>query len=596
MMRCARQSSLSIFALLLFATACGDSPGDLGPADAGTGENPEDMGVVGLPDASTDLGPDASMDMGMVMDAGTPDLGTPDMGRPDAGAFACDLPQVVTGVLNETIQVSFDTSATELRPRDLGLLCGNSDPATRWAPQQIIAYEVPGNGPVAVRFSTRNAGTSTNFDTVVQVRRGSCDAPPPLEDGRFPAPSCFEDATESLQAPDFRSEGAIQAAGGEILYFVVTGYSGGTVPQLDDQGAVTLDITPTSNEPPRLDDASPYIFGQDLFIRLNGDDPDGNVRGAILNFRIGGQVADIYGIGTADGNVSAIVFDQRPNEVRNYVGRPQVPFMLPSAPPPGVDGVFVLDAQVVGLNPTLSQFIQNAGIQQLGVRVFDDAFAISEERIVDVILNGRRADFGESCVSAICAEPFVCEADVCGPGAAAQMACDPMNVIDAGLSDTSSVSEVMVRIPFGAGAFGTPSCVAPGTAEAAEAVLAVEIPAAGRFDLLATTDNETTGTRDTIMYLRQNCVNPQSQLACNDDIEQGNDASAVEVLDILSGTYFLIVEPARRTPLTQSIDLGVDLRLRPVVGQGQACDPAELLSRCEVGSCQGAAGAETCTL
>jgi len=582
-------------------SACSGDGGDLDPADAGNGGNPDaapaDLGVSGDggPDVSTDLGdPD-----GGETDAGLPDTGPPDMGgTPDMGAFACDFPDMITGVLDQEAVVAFDTSASELRPRDLGLLCGNTDPATKWAPQQIVAYQVPGTGPVAVRFSTRNMGTSGNFDTVVQIRRGNCEMPPPLEDGRFPSPTCFEDSSQSLQSPDFRSEGAIQATGGEMLFFVVTGFSGGRVPQLDDQGMVTLSITPSANEPPTLTDASAFVFGPDVAIRLDGDDPDGNLRGAIVNFRIGGQIVDIYGAGTTDGDIAAIVFAERPNEIVNQVGRPQIPIMVPANPPPGVQGLFELNADDVGLNPAIGSFMANVGIEQIGIRVFDEDFAISQEVVADVSYDPPRVGFGEDCSTSFCADPYLCEADVCSASQLAQLTCDPANLVDGGLSETSLTSELVVSIPPGDPAFGTPSCVPEGRAEAGEGVVAIDIPSTGRFDFVATTDTDVTAGRDTIMYLRSDCLDPRTELAgaCNDDIAADNDRSAFEIQDIAPGPYFLFVEFEAFSPLGRPFDIGVDLRLRPIVGEGEACDPAGQTSRCDVGMCQGPAGAETCQL
>jgi len=603
MLRCAQRRllPLTLTAAALVGSACGDDGDGLGSPDAGSPLPDAEIGDSGVVDAALDAAVDAGTDGSVAVDLGPPDSGegAPDAGPDDAGAFACAFPQTVTGVLGEEVRVSLDTSTTELRPRDLGLLCGNTDPATRWAPQQIVAYEVPGTGPVAVRFSARNAGTSPNFDTVIQVRRGDCSRPPPFEDGRFPAPTCFEDATENLTAPDFRSEGAVQVSGGETLYFVVTGFSGGQVREFDDRGPVTLSITTTENAPPTLISAEPFVFGQDVLIRLRGDDPQDNVRGAILNFRAGGQVLDIYGVGTTDPDVAAIVFDARPGEVRNHVRRPQLPFMLLSTPPPGVEGIFEIDAAQAGLNPALGDFLRNGNIPQIGIRLFDDAYAVSSELVVNVELNGRRVGFGESCAAALCETPYACEAGVCAASALAQTVCDPANIIDSGLVATSTSyasQQLTVTVPAGVGGFGTPSCVADGTAAGREVVLSVDVASTGRFDLVASTDTDVTAGRDTIAYLRTDCLDPRTEVpgACNDDIEAGNDTSAFTVEDIAAGTYFLVIEPSTTSGTMRAFDVGVDLALRPIVADGEACDPAEVLSRCEVGTCQGPAGAETC--
>lgn len=600
MLRCSYRSSLTLPVLLFAASACGDDPDDLGPTDAGGGGNPDatmferDMGA---PDAGTDTGEDGGV---AVMDAGPPDLGEPDLGQtdmgpPDAGAFGCAFPEPVTGVLDQTAEVMLDTSATELRPRDLGLLCGNTDPATRWAPQQIIAYEVPGSGPVAVRFSARSQGTSTLFDTVIQVRRGACASPPSFQNGRFPSPTCFEDSTGNVQQPDFRSEGAVQVTGGETIYFVVTGFSGGQVPQLEDEGPVTLSITPSVNEPPTLTTAEFLVFASDVFIPLTGSDPENNVRGAIINFRVGGQIADIYGIGSSDGDVSIIVFDELPGEVRNHIARPQLPVMVNGTPPPGVEGFLELRADTVGLNPALGTFVRNARVDQVGLRLYDDAYALSNELVVDVDLNAQVPTFGDAC-TVLCEEPYECNAGTCGPNPVAQAACDPMNTVDGGLSATSTASLVAVTIPAGSGGFGAPSCVPRSGTVSGEGVIDITIPSTGRFDLLATTETPITGNLDTFMYLRSDCVDPGSELACNNNIASANRASAISVQDIAPGQYALVVELLIPNPLTIPDEVGVDLRLRAIVGEGDACDPSGVVTRCEVGTCQGTAGAETCEL
>lgn len=595
--------------LLVFAiAACGDDGGDgLGGADA-SGQNGE------LTDAGADASADADLDGAVDADAGadatvgipdadaTPseDAGVPDADAAapeDAGAFACAFPNVVTGVLGQSVDVALDTSSTDLRPRDLGLLCGNTDPAVRWAPQAIVQYEVPGTGGVAVFFTTRNSGTAANFDTVIQVRR-DCASPPPFEDGRFPEPTCFEDSTANTSSPDFRSEGTVQATGGETLFFVVTGFSEGIVPGLDDRGPVTLRITPEANEPPTLTGAVPFVFGNDVYVRLSGTDPDDNVRGAIMNFRVNGAVLDIYGAGTNDPNISALIFDPAPGEVRNAIARPQIPLFLTAPPPSGVEGEWNLEDSRVNLTPTLGSFLAS-GIQQVGIRLYDTSYALSAEQVVNVVFNAQRVGYGEDCAADLCEQPYLCESNVCSATTVAQNACDPANVIDSGLVATSTAyasQQTTVRVPPGLGGFGTPSCVAAGNAAAREVVVGVSVPAAGRYDLLASTDTDVTGTLDTIISLRTTCLDPRTEVpdGCSDNISGSNRASAIAILDAAPGDYFLLVEPAGTSGSIQARDVGIDFELRPVVGAGAQCDPAGVTSRCDVGTCTADGNLFTC--
>ena len=111
------------------------------------------LALAGL---ASGCGDDSTMmmtDTGMG-DSDMPDSSMPDSTRPDTPPppeDVCTAPIDVVGEIG-TVSVSGNTSTTMLRPRDLGADCGNAE-AARFAPQEVVAYQVPGTEPVGVLFT-----------------------------------------------------------------------------------------------------------------------------------------------------------------------------------------------------------------------------------------------------------------------------------------------------------------------------------------------------------------------------------------------------------------------------------------------------------
>jgi len=252
----------------------------------------------------------------------------------------------------------------------------------------------------------------------------------------------------------------------------------------------------------------------------------------------------------------------------------------------------------VNLDPSLGSFI-SGGIEDLVLRLYDDAFAVSEERVIEVVSDPVRVAYGEDCSAALCQRPLRCVDLTCEASVLGQDYCDPANVTVSGLPGapgTYTSTSVEFRILSGRSGFVEPSCTTPGSAEGREAVVSLEVPAGGRFDLVADTNNAVTDDTDTLIHLREQCIDPRTEVpgACNDDIDASTDASRIEVLDVAAGTYFLVVERRTFSATVRSKDVRVKLELRPVVSQGEACDPSGVQSRCATGSCQGEAPNATC--
>lgn len=82
--------------------------------------------------------------------------------------------------------------------------------------------------------------------------------------------------------------------------------------------------------------------------------------------------------------------------------------------------------------------------------------------------------------------------------------------------------------------------------------------------IVATTDDPAT-TVDTVLYLRRNCTNSTSELACANDISQSNTRSTLTA-SLTPGTYFLIVDA--RAPGSSG---GYVLRVARFNALGEAC-------------------------
>jgi len=82
---------------------------------------------------------------------------------------------------------------------------------------------------------------------------------------------------------------------------------------------------------------------------------------------------------------------------------------------------------------------------------------------------------------------------------------------------------------------------------------------------------------DTVLYLREQCRESASELACNDDI--GNaDGSRIRVDELAAGTYYLVVD-VRSSGLSGPFKLEV----QRYVAAGQACDPDDPALLCPPG-------------
>ncbi len=488
---------------------------------------------------ATDAGTDSMMDT----DTGMEDATVEDTSRPPPLPDVCVSPIAVTGEIG-TSTVSGDTSMVEARPRDLGGDCGNAS-AARFAPQEVIAYTVPGSGEVGVAFTLDTAGTDENFAAVVQVR-GACDEIPPA------AGTCYG-AQENQ--PGIPASGGVLANGGDVIYFVVTGWAEAMAPATAS-GPWQMDITAGPNEAPTLVGGQLSDVGGSLEVTLSTMDDSG-----ATTYRLELQGADGMGVDIND--------DGMVNEGDWLIGG----FNEESAP------AFVGTARWTDLFALLPEGL-NITQAETAVR---DIFNVESAPMTITI--GSAAAIGDACdATTYCALELACVSDVCAASAESTTVCATATALTITTpTDTTTNTTVSGTIPAGTGAL-TPGCT---NAVGPEVIYIVTVPATGTFDVIARTNLAGTGMTDTAIYLRNTCEDPTTQLACNDDIDLAGMVytSRFELLDAPAGDHAIVVEQWFPVPTTTPGDFQMEVSLRPVLATGDTCDNAGLNNRCAAGPC-----------
>jgi len=488
-------------------------------------------------------------------DAGMPDLGTPDLGPMYAPGTTCDDPHVLTGA---TASISFDVTGEPSGMRDIGFDCGSQE-AMRWAPQHVVAYTVPGTGLQRVSFTTVNAGTGRRVDTVVQVRR-DCERIP----FSFPA-SCFDNTSQT----ELRSTGGTSAMGGETLFFIVTTFAETPATGWSDRGPIEFTIESQSASAPTVSAGSVYIIGTRVEFNATGMDANGDalgIRGVFLD--ASGDPVDLDRSGVAnEDDVPKLVFSPSVGTATSFTGT----------------AVF----------PGLTAFIDAAPTRptQVDLTVYDRGYAVSEPLRVPLV-EATEVGTGAMCAELVrCRTPLVCEMGSCAvPADYAGYCAAATPVAITAPTDSTTTANVAGRVGSGGpNNFAPALCTrpdngAPLVVDGDEALFSVTVPD-GTFDLSARTNVAATPTaNDTIVYVRRGCADPGDELACNDDVDlRGMDyRSRVDVRNVTAGTYTVFVEPYMAGMATT---FTLEVSLRPVLGSGAACDPAQLRNRCAAGAC-----------
>lgn len=528
--RCA--AALSVLLLVVGTAACGD---DAAPT----------------PDAGA---PDARLDGG-APEASTPEASVPDAGGPVAPG-TCEAPRPVLGV-EGAVTVGFDTTDGPDGALDLGEACSSA--AEPRSPQEVIAYTVPGTGPHAILFTTATAETLTNFDTLVQVRTSCAEIP----SAGFP-PTCFDEISQT----DPRSRGAVTAEGGDVLYFVVTGFLDPAAPDEIDRGPGALEITARPNAAPSITGGDLRAIGIRTELEARGTDADGDAAGLSATFLgADGAAVDLDGDGTVPDPLLAY-FDEPPGAADSFTG------------------VVTVFAIRVGTGAALlSERLRRLRVASARLRAFDEAFVLSADEVTVPLRTVPEVGFGEACdadhacyLGLRCSSRGKCEAT---PVVAA--ACDAAAALELPTPTDTTTSVVVSGTLTNEQGYFEGSCAHSPEVERIYDVVVPDRP----VDLLATTDLAGTAGSDTVLYVRSICADLSTEVAggCNDDISgTANLRSELVLRNMPAGTYALFVEYAAH-PAAGGSPFELRVSLRPVLPAGASCDPAEASNRCAAGAC-----------
>ncbi len=466
------------------------------------------------------------------------------------GPGTCDGPRVVIGELG-TVRLDLDTTDGPMGELDLGTMCGNPE-GTPGAPQEVIAYVVPGDGPVGVRFDTGLGDTLTNYDTVIQVRRTCAELPP---DG-FP-PTCFDDISDT----DRRSRGSVMAEGGETLYLVIGGFADPLQPEIVDRGPLSVEITATANTPPEIVEGDVRTVAERTEVMVTGRDAEANALGVLVTFlSASGDPLDINGDGVLADQLG-MGFDPMPTTAE-FTATATTFFIRFGA------GGIALSQRLLGLSAASAELV-----------LVDDYFAASAPVTVPIRFLDE-VGLGASCGATAdvgCTLGLRCVGGACVPTPEMSALCESATAlsIETPTTTTTSVS-YMGEVAGGFGLIESSCGHSPGQ----ESVLDVTVPP-GNFDLIATTATPGTGAATTVLYLRTACPDRLSE-------PSGGCASNTVVLeDVAEGAYSIFVETAGH-PSEVATPFELQVSLRPVLATGADCDPAGDDNRCATGACPSA--------
>lgn len=494
-----------------FIAACGD---DAPVEEADTAQ--ADVGDAGV-DTANDVAPADA-------DAETPP------------PFACEVPTVVDGLLGDTVSTSFDTTATESRPHDLGWACGNTGFALRWAPQEIIEFRVPGEGSMALNVDTNFQQTDSAFNTVIQFRE-ECQTVP----SRFPR-TCFMDGGPA----EWRATGTTTVEGGSTVFIVITGYADpAATDEWVEAGQVRVDLTLSDSvTAPTIADGAVLLTDEGGTISVTGTDESLDAVGIAVNFFVAGEVLDIYENGSTEVSETVYIapFSEAPETVE-------------------FDASLTIDSTAVNS-------LRLAGADTAELRIYDSGWAVSNSISVPIV-EAREVGLSELCdpPETYCHTELVCVDAACAATEDAAASCDEATVIPLPiLDDEPFQTTVGGAIDSGTGLFAPlTGCSVGGAVEGRELVYRIDVPEDVVVDLTLDTDHPGTGTTDTIMYVRGECTGPLAQIACNDDAASGILTSRVEAPALTEGSYYIFVESYTEVPAGEvaPVELGITVTPTP---------------------------------
>ena len=576
---------------LLVSIGCGGGSGR--NADVGQDAFPRDFGSVESPGAAEAAGVDSggraetahdgggpvSVDTGGAAEAGPADGGATggvDVGQNaaavDGGAplNPCDPAAIValplTGAGTASEAGAF-IGASRLQPRTVGCTTGET------GPEVVYALAVPA-GVFHLVASTVSA-TGTTADTILYVQT-ACGGGQELacnDDSVAPGPSTI---TTSVTGP-------------QTLYIVVDSFAASPLPPANGFSlTVTLTVPTlvgaacTPVQPDELDPCAaglvcppsagptatcagataPVIDAAELFpqsgqpatettLFLSAHDAQGDWKNLRLTFK---------------GNAGAVL-DSGEYDMTESWGQAaiaEMPFLL-SVP-----------AGTVSVDATLT-----------------DSTSLTSATVSAVLTPW--GELGQSCKAALtapdpCLNDLVCVNSVCAASSAAAVSCAQATTIALNTPVTGSAAELATDTFEG-------SCVVDrgGNDKVFRATLPALSGGALAWDLVATTANASVpwdyrSQLDSYLYVRGNCADPATELACNDDLSDTDLRSQVVATNLAPGSYYVFLDTSSPLQNDTTVAYAFQVRARAVLPSGATCAANGIDNRCETGACSALTG------
>ena len=469
----------------------------------------------------------------------------------------CDPAAIVDldGIASESsgVKEAYYVGTTVGAARDLepAMACSNGPGG---APEVAHRFTAPASPRVRVTASTDEPDTGLNYDTVVYLRTNCSDGTTEL--------ACSDDDNQAGSRP-LGSRASVEMAGGTSFDVIVDGYdefSYGAyglrvraVPALPQDSACDptgrmnacrsgLICTSAGTGSPHCAPGTPPVLmqavaqtmqnGRTVRVYLSGGDVDADAVAAHFDFLdAGGTVVTSAerGLGpSASGQTSfgpLVVYSQD-----GFVDR---------YPLATTARVWLIDG---------------AGLQSSPV----------DATLVPITVR----DLGQACDPAgltdQCRGELACTNSQCAVTAAAQSACSGAPTVMDSMTLLDSLGTAQ-------GNFESGCAFSRGLDDRV-----YKLVLARSSDLVITTDVMPSGMNlDTLVYLRTNCTEPASQVACNDNIDTTNPHSRLTLTDVAAGTYFAYVDGSRNgAGFIATGPFGALVEIIPIVGSGEACGTA----------------------
>ena len=200
------------------------------------------------------------------------------------------------------------------------------------------------------------------------------------------------------------------------------------------------------------------------------------------------------------------------------------------------------------------------------------------------------ATIGQTCNAALaapdpCLNDLVCTNATCTASSPATSACERATTVTLGTPVSGTAADLPTDTFEG-------SCVVDrgGNDKVFRATLPALTGGALAWDLVATTANASVpwdyySQLDSYLYVRGNCVDPTTELGCNDDLSDTDLRSQVVARELAPGSYFVFLDTSSPDQNGTSVAYTFLVRARAVLPTGATCDPGNIQNRCRTGTC-----------